>query len=114
MASRPPTAALPRPDGFGPGGGGFAAARNESFRHLTTTHAIWLDSDDFVATVNEGRRVLATPSETATALHSLVAGGPNIDLWLVDYVYQTDEFGNAVSVLAKERLLRLGASWRWR
>ena len=103
----------PRPDGYGPDDWGFCAARNESFRLLRTSHAVWLDSDDTVTLVMEGKPAKATAEETAQAFHSLV-NRPEIDLWLLDYVYAVDEFGNPWAVLQKERIVKLDIGWRWR
>jgi putative sulfotransferase len=104
----------PRPDGFAPDDWGFAAARNESFRHLKTSHAIWLDSDDTLALLKEGQRETLTSAEAAEALRFLAAGRGNHDLWLMNYLYLTDEFGNPSAMLAKERLVKLDVGWHWR
>jgi tetratricopeptide (TPR) repeat protein len=104
----------PRPAGFGPDEWGFSAARNESFRLLKTTHAVWLDTDDVIATVVGGSRVVASAEAAAAAFHNLISRNPDVDLWLMDYVYATDEFGNPMAVLAKERLLKLDVGWQWR
>lgn len=103
----------PRPAGYGPDDWGFSAARNESFAHLKTTHALWLDSDDIIAAVVNGSPVTASPESTASAFRSLVANSPDMDAWLVDYVYTSDEFGNPNLVITKERLLRMDVGWRW-
>jgi putative sulfotransferase len=104
----------PRPAGYGPDDWGFSAARNESFAHLKTTYALWLDSDDIVAAVIDGSPVTASAESIASAFRSLAANSPDTDAWLVDYVYTSDEFGNPNSVITKERLLRLDVGWRWR
>src|SRR5438132_6698191 len=104
----------PRPDGLDPDDWGFAAARNESFRHLKTTHAIWVDSDDTLALIKEGQRVTLSSTEAAETLRFLAGGRSDSDLWLMNYLYMSDEFGNARSVLAKERMLKLEVGWHWR
>jgi putative sulfotransferase len=104
----------PRPAGHGPDDWGFAAARNESFRHLTTTHALWLDSDDIVVTLVDGRRIVSSPEALAIGLRGLAQKSPDVDVFLMDYLYQADEFGNPVSVVGKERLLKRSTGWSWR
>lgn len=104
----------PRPAGYGPDEWGFAAARNESFRQLNTTHALWIDSDDLVEMIGDGQRVIASPEATAKALRSLATKSPKVDAFLMDYLYMTDEFGNALTVVGKERLLKRATGWMWR
>jgi putative sulfotransferase len=104
----------PRPAGYGPDDWGFAAARNESFQHVTTTHVVWLDSDDIVARVVGEQRVITSAEGLSAALRRLAVESPRLDAWLMDYVYMTDEFGNATMVIAKERMLRTQAGWHWR
>jgi putative sulfotransferase len=103
----------PRPGDQGPDGWGFAAARNFSFKHVTTSHVVWLDSDDIVVGMVDGKRISASAEGLSTALRNLAASSQT-DVWLMDYLYTTDEFGNATMVLAKERLLRVEAGWHWR
>src|SRR5947207_1277601 len=104
----------PRPDGHGPDGWGFAAAREESFRHLRTTHAIWLSSDDLVAALVEGNRVTATADRLATALRRLAADKPENDAWMIEYLFSADAEGNPTSARTSERFVKLEAGWRWR
>jgi hypothetical protein len=103
-----------RPAGRGPDDWGFAAARNESFSHLKTTHATWVDSDDTFAFVGNGQRIAATSKAVATGLRKLVTDAPRADLWLMDYVYATDEFGNPTAMVAKDRFIKLDVGWHWR
>ena len=104
----------PRPANHPPDEWGFAAARNESFKHLTTTHALWLDSDDLVAGIVDGQRKVASAEGVSAALRKVAADDPLVDAWLMDYVYATDDSGNATMVISKERLLRLEAGFHWR
>lgn len=104
----------PRPADHQPDEWGFAAARNESFRHLHTTHAIWLDSDDMIEVLADGRRVIAPADAVAKMLRKLAADSSNADVFILDYLYMTDEFGNPMSVLGKERLLKRSTGWTWR
>jgi hypothetical protein len=104
----------PRPAGHAPDEWGFAAARNDSFRHLTTTHVVWLDSDDIVARNVDGQYVIASAEGVSAAFRRLAAESPQLDAWLVDYLYMTDEFSNPTMVIAKERMLRMAAGWHWR
>lgn len=78
----------------------FAAARNESFAHLRTEWAVWMDADD---TVRDGGlfRDLAAEAPEDTAGY-----------WL-PYEYAHDQFGHCITVLARERLVRLSVGWRW-
>ncbi|HXC78244.1 MAG TPA: glycosyltransferase, partial [Candidatus Acidoferrum sp.] len=77
----------PRPDGHGPNEWGFAAARNESFRHLKTTHIIWLDSDDTVELLVDGKRLTPSAETTAAAFRKLAGNAPKTDVFLMDYLY---------------------------
>ena len=104
----------PRPAGHSPDDWGFAAARNESFRHLATTYAVSLDSDNLVVLSENGKRARATSSAVATALRKLATDSPQVDVWLIDYLKASDELGNPISVVAKEFLLRRDIGWRWR
>ena len=103
----------PRPAGYALDEWGFSAARNESFTHLKTTHAAWFDSDDSIVSTAGGQRSIPSAEETAAAFKKLASEGPETDLWLVDYVYATDEFGNPVSVVGTQRMARLDVGWRW-
>jgi putative sulfotransferase len=104
----------PRAAGYAPDDWGFAAARNESFRHLTTTHVAWLDSDDLVARNVDGKYVIASAEGVSGAFHRLADESPQVDAWMIDYLYMTDEFNNPTMVIAKERMLRTAAGWHWR
>jgi tetratricopeptide (TPR) repeat protein len=104
----------PRPADHGPDDWGFAAARNESFRHLTTTHAVCLDSDNLVVLVENGKRVNASSSAVAATFRKLATESPEIDVWLFDFLELSDELSNPTSAVAKECLLRRDVGWRWR
>lgn len=104
----------PGPAGHGADDWGFAAARNESFQHVTTTYVVWLDSDDIVVGIVDGKRVIASAEGVSTAFRKLAAESPRVDAWLMDYLYMTDEFDNATMLIAKERILRAEAGWHWR
>ncbi|TMB86960.1 MAG: tetratricopeptide repeat protein [Chloroflexi bacterium] len=104
----------PRPGDHQPDEWGFAAARAESFAHLKTTHAVWLDSDDSVVSVVSGRRSTLSAADTAASFRRLASGSSDTDVWLIDYVYAADEFGNPISVVGTERMVRLETGWRWR
>jgi Tetratricopeptide repeat len=103
-----------RPGAHGPDDWGFAAARNKSFSHIRTTHCIWVDSDDTVVAIDAGQPAIASPDGLVSALHALIEEWPAADVWLMDYVYQTDELGTPTSVTMPERLLKMEAGWRWR
>uniref|UniRef100_A0A6M3IYV5 Putative glycosyltransferase n=1 Tax=viral metagenome TaxID=1070528 RepID=A0A6M3IYV5_9ZZZZ len=80
--------------------GNFAAARNESFRHVATDWAFWMDDDDVM--------------EDADQLRSLLDGVPDDvgGFWL-PYLYAFDEQGNCTTLLDRERLLRVNVGWDW-
>src|SRR2546430_5628866 len=104
----------PRPEHYGPHEWGFAAARNESFSYLNTNYLAWFDSDDTIVTVAEGRPLEAPAEAVVSGLQKLIADSPDVDVFLMDYLYMTDEFGNPTSVIGKERLLKREVGWRWR
>ena len=105
----------PRPADHGPDDWGFAAARNESFKHLTTTHVVCLDSDNLVVLVENGKHVNASSSAVAAAFRKLATDSPDVDVWLLDFLEMRDEIGNnPASAVAKECLLRRDAGWHWR
>jgi hypothetical protein len=103
----------PRPARYARDDWGFAAARNESFSHLKTAYALWLDSDDTVVSVIDGRHTPLSAAELSAGIRTLPSQAGDSDLWLADYVYTQDDFGNSTAVLTKERLLRMGAGWKW-
>src|SRR5437667_9062715 len=76
----------PRPGDHQPDEWGFAAARAESFAHLKTTHAVWLDSDDSVVSALAGRRTTPSAADTAAALRILASNSPDIDLRMIDHI----------------------------
>jgi len=104
----------PRPDGYEPDEWGFAAARNESFSHVKTSHCIWLDSDDTVVEVTADGRNRAASASVGRRLRQAVSDIPQADVFQLDYVYEIDALGNDVMVMLADRMLRLAAGWRWR
>lgn len=92
---------------------GFSGARNESFKHLKTTHAVWLDTDDMIGVKYQGKDIALPPKAAADALRKIASEAPDTDVWFADYVYSRDEYGNPNVVHARERLVRLECGWRW-
>ena len=81
----------------------FAAARNESFKHVKTTHALWVDSDDVILG-GENLRPLIEEME----LSPLILGA-----WC-PYEYAFDEYGNVSTLHRRERVVRMDAGWAWK
>ena len=81
----------------------FSWAREQSFAMASddVTHLLWLDDDDVVA--------------GAEHLRQLAAGMPaHVDGYVFQYEYATDELGNLVCVLWRERLMRRDRGYTWR
>ena len=79
----------------------FAAARNESFKHITSDYILWLDHDDVL---EEGKN-----------LKTLLASMPDQfgGIWL-KYLYGFDEYGNVTTIHERERVLRRSVGWTWK
>ena len=92
---------------------GFSGARNESFKYLKTTHAIWLDTDDILGLTYNGAQREVTSEAAVAALRKIAKEAPDTDVWFMDYIYSRDEHGNPNVVHARERFLRLECGWRW-
>ncbi|HET7467773.1 MAG TPA: glycosyltransferase, partial [Candidatus Dormibacteraeota bacterium] len=104
----------PRPNGYDSDDWGFAAARNASFSHVTTTHCIWLDSDDTMVDLTTTGREPAPAASVGRKLRQAVSDVPRADVFQLDYIYQVDAVGIPVTVMLADRMLRLAAGWRWR
>jgi 2-polyprenyl-3-methyl-5-hydroxy-6-metoxy-1,4-benzoquinol methylase/glycosyltransferase involved in cell wall biosynthesis len=93
---------------------GFEAARNESFKHLKTTHALWLDTDDMIGVVKGKKTTFATADQAYGVFKRIAQEAPaDIDVWFIKYVYSKDENGNPNTVHTRERLVKLSSGWRW-
>jgi 2-polyprenyl-3-methyl-5-hydroxy-6-metoxy-1,4-benzoquinol methylase len=93
---------------------GFNAARNESFKHLKTTHAVWLDTDDVVGQVKGNKEVFASADQVYGVFKKIaIEAPPQIDVWFIKYVYSRDENGNPNVVHTRERMVKLSSGWKW-
>lgn len=93
---------------------GFAAARNESFKYLKTTHAIWLDTDDVIGHVRGNKEVFASADQTYGVFKRIAEQAPDhVDVWFIQYVYSRDESGNPNVVHTRERMVKLSSGWKW-
>ncbi len=93
---------------------GFAAARNKSFEYLTTTHALWIDTDDVIGTVKGRKEVYATADQAYNVFKKIADTAPaDIDVWFIKYIYSRDENGNPNTVHTRERMVKLSSGWKW-
>ena len=72
----------------------FSAARNHSFSKATSSHILWLDSDDVVK-----------PADYQKLLN-LKGRLHESDIWLFKYEYAHDEFGNSICSFFRERIVK--------
>ena len=72
----------------------FSAARNFSFQQATTTHIMWLDSDDVLK------------SDNYQKLLDLKSKLDDVDMVVMSYAYGHDEADAPTTVLPRERLVR--------
>jgi glycosyltransferase involved in cell wall biosynthesis len=79
----------------------FALARNHSFTFATQEWILYLDGDDRI-----DRRKLQRFKDRAL-------GTPNVDAWIVRYVYATNHDGSPHAVADRERFLRRSLHPRW-
>ncbi len=79
----------------------FAAARNESFSHVKTDYALWLDGDD----VLQNKYGFKLWRDNVMSL---------ADYWVAPYHYSSDASGNPTCTFARERVIRMDKGMRWR
>lgn len=78
----------------------FSQARQQTFDRVTTDWALWIDTDDTLASDIPVRQLAAEqPAEVGA-------------VWL-PYVYHRDEYGNVTTLFDRERLIRMSAKPRW-
>lgn len=93
---------------------GFSAARNESFRHLKTTHALWLDTDDVIGYVKNKKETFASAEQSYGVFKRIADTAPEyVDVWFIKYVYSRDANGNPNVVHTRERMVKLSSNWKW-
>lgn len=80
----------------------FAAARNYAFQLASMDYIFWLDADDLLK--EEDRRKLATLKETLD---------PTVDSVTMKYHLAFDEYGNVVSSLRRNRLVKRANDFQW-
>lgn len=80
----------------------FAEARNANFKQVTHdfTHILWLDTDD---TIDHPQKIVKVCESSS-----------NYDSVYADYLYDTDEEGNPVTVHMVARLLKNNGSHVWK
>ena len=81
----------------------FAAARNESWRHVKTDYNFWCDHDDLVL----------HPENLRLAIAEMEANPLILGCWY-PYQYAFDEYGNLTTVHRRERLMRMSVGWKWK
>lgn len=80
----------------------FGSARNFALAQVPTeySHWFWLDCDDTVNGIQD--------------LKSIVDENPLVDVFVFDYLYWFDEWGNPVVVHSKERVFKHDGSVEWK
>ena len=79
----------------------FSAARNFSFSLGTQDWILFIDADDRV------------DANTLKHFKESVLDDPNVDAWLLEYVYSTHQDGSPQSTLSRERFLRRSKNPTW-
>lgn len=93
---------------------GFCYARNLTFNRLTTTHALWLDTDDLIGFIKDGKDHIVSPEQAYRAFHKIATDAPeDVDVWFFDYIYSRDSDNNPNVVNARERLVKNPKDWTW-
>lgn len=104
----------PTPENYGRNDWGFSYARNFSFSKLKTEYALWLDTDDLIGQVKNGREFIASSKQAYGAFKKIVTEAPDdTDCWLATYVYSRDDYGNPNTMLSRERIVKLDLGWKW-
>ncbi len=80
----------------------FAAARNESLRHITTDFMVWIDGDDTLRGADVLKPLMAEIDQEPDF----------IGAWL-PYEYARDDHGNVTTLHTRERLVRMSVGWHW-
>lgn len=78
----------------------FAAARNESFQHITTDYVLWLDADDVVY------------PEDAAKIKELMED-PQAEQYLITYHYAHNEYGDPIISFLRERIIKRDLNLKW-
>jgi len=77
----------------------FSAARNYSFEMCTGEHIAWMDGDDSI------------PASEAKKIKELDLSDK--DIVICHYQYAHDEYGNCISVVPRERIVRRSLGLKW-
>jgi len=79
----------------------FAAARNASFKPVTTDFVFWMDGDD----VLENKEAFIHFRDHVMKV---------ADYWVAPYHYASDANGNAICTFARERVFKVSRGMQWR
>lgn len=79
----------------------FGAARQFGLEKCTSTHIIWIDSDDILQGGEHLKKILADMEEN------------QVDTALLNYDYASDGRGNVTCKLLRERIIKLTGRARW-
>lgn len=79
----------------------FSAARNYAFSKATREFVLWLDADDLV-----------DPVELRKFKDEFLPD-PNVDCWILDYIYSRYPNGEPQTVLGRERFIRRSVNPTW-
>lgn len=80
----------------------FAKARNYAFSKATKDYIMWLDADDYITKDNIEKIVLLKSTLT-----------PNIDSVSMHYSLRRDEYGNTVTSLRRNRIVKREKNFKW-
>lgn len=93
---------------------GFSYARNLTFKRLKTTHAIWIDTDDMIGFMKDGKDHIVSADMAYNAFKKIATEAPeDIDVWFSNYVYSRDADNNPNVMHARERMLKNPSDWKW-
>lgn len=89
---------------------GFAGARNESFRLLTTDYGFWIDADDVIG---NARDQILSARVVEAVFRNIVRKAPDLDQWFLDYIYSRDDYLNPNCIILRERLIKNPRDYKW-
>lgn len=93
---------------------GFSYARNLTFKRIKTTHVLWLDTDDMIGFMRDGKDIIVSADAAYNAWKKIAKEAPDdIDVWFSQYVYSRDANNNPNVVHSRERMLKDPQRWTW-
>lgn len=93
---------------------GFCYARNLTFQRLKTTHGVWIDSDDRIGFIKDGKDHIVSAEQTYRAFKKIATEAQeDVNVWFFPYVYSRDGDNNPNVMLSRERMVKDLSEWSW-